>query len=247
VGERVKVVDYSEGEVPRGIAQRALLTGKREPSGRYQPSRQPRWVVLGLVAAIHVAGFYALQHFNVDVARQLPVPPLVVNLLPLDPPPPEPVALPTQKVVKQAAKPQQIVVPSPLVAMPAVPVTIQTTTTSEPEPPTPVKAEETKPVPPQAPDTLVNLNTRLLSADPPRYPVESRRRRETGTVVLLVVVDEGGRVSAISVATSSGVDRLDKAALNAVRRWRWSPTIIDGRPSQVRGLVRIPFELTGSL
>ncbi|MDR7920481.1 energy transducer TonB, partial [Escherichia coli] len=61
--------------------------------------------------------------------------------------------------------------------------------------------------------------------------------------VLMVVVDEGGRVRDISIATSSGVERLDKAALNAVRRWRWSPTIVDGRPSQVRGLVRIPFEL----
>jgi protein TonB len=44
----------------------------------------------------------------------------------------------------------------------------------------------------------------------------------------MVVVDEEGRVSAISVAASSGADRLDKAALNAVRRWRWSPTMIDG-------------------
>ncbi|WP_321163790.1 energy transducer TonB [Sphingomonas sp. Leaf67] len=38
-------------------------------------------------------------------------------------------------------------------------------------------------------------------------------------------------------------DRLDKAALGAVRRWRWSPTIVDGRPAQVKGFVRIPFEL----
>lgn len=53
---------------------------------------------------------------------------------------------------------------------------------------------------------MVNLGTRLLSGAPPRYPVEARRRRETGTVVLpLLVVDEQGRVASISVAISGGV------------------------------------------
>jgi protein TonB len=243
VGEDVKVVGYGPGETHRDIAHQARQPWEGEAPGRYQPSSQLRWVSLGLIAAIHIAGFYALQHLNIHIVKPLPAPPLVVNLLPLDPPPPEPIALPTQKMVEKAPKPQRVVAPPPLVATPTAPTTIQITPKTEPEPPAPVKTEETKSPPSRAADTLVNLSTRLLSAEPPRYPIESRRRRETGTVVLMVVVDEEGRVSAISVATSSGADRLDKAALNAVRRWRWSPTMIDGRPSQVRGLVRIPFKL----
>ena len=243
MSEDVKVVDYGRGEASRAISHRAQKVRERELPGRYQPSRQFRWLSLGLIAAIHVAGFYALQHMDVNTVRRLPMPPLVVELIPLNPPPPEPVALPTQKVVEQTSRPQRVIVPPPLVAMPVAPETIQTISKLEPEPPAPVKAEETKPAAPRAAETLINLNTRLLSAEPPRYPLESRRRRETGTVVLMVVVDEEGRVSAISVATSSGFDRLDKAALSAVRRWRWSPMMVEGRPSQVRGLVRIPFEL----
>ena len=244
----MKVADYSEGELPPPAPYLSERQAQGAALGRYQPSHQPRWISLGLIAVIHMAGFYALQHLDVSIVRKLPVAPLVVDLLPLDPPEPEskPVALPTRKVVEQTPKPQPIMVPPPIVAIPAA-AAIQTAPKPDPTPPAPVKAvEEAKPAPARASEALANLNTRLLSADPPRYPVQSRRLRETGTVVLMVVVGVDGRVSAISVATSSGSDRLDRAALNAVRRWRWSPTIIDGRPSPVQGLVRIPFELKDS-
>lgn len=243
MGNDVKVFDCGQGEAPAHVAHRVRERRGSELSGGYQPSRRLRWILFGLIAVIHFAGFYALQHLNVYIVRQLPVPLMIVDLLPLDPPPPEPVALPKQKMVQQVPKPQQVVIPPPLVEMPAAPAMIRSISKPEPEPPAPVKAEDANPAPPRASETLVNLNTRLLSAEPPRYPIESRRRRETGTVVLMVVVNEEGRVSAISVATGSGVDRLDKAALSAVRRWRWSPMVIDGRPAQVCGLVRIPFEL----
>lgn len=212
--------------------------------GRYQPSRQPRWISIGLIAAIYAAGFIALQHIEVTNVQLASAPPLVVNLLPLDPPPAEPVTLPTEKVVERTPKSQQIVAPPPIVAMPTLPAAARTITKPEPTlQPSPVQAEETRSTPARDVETMVNLSTRLVSATPPRYPTESRRRRETGIVVLMVVVDQEGRVAAISIADSSGVDRLNKAALSAVRQWRWSPTIVDGRPIQVRGLVRIPFEL----
>jgi protein TonB len=50
-------------------------------------------------------------------------------------------------------------------------------------------------------------------------------------------------VNDIAVGQSSGFDRLDKAALDAVRRWRWSPTLQGGEAVQVRGMVEIPFVL----
>jgi len=180
----------------------------------------------------------ALEYAGVEVVRRLPHTPLVVRLLPLEPPP-APVELPTKPAVDRPPTPRSVVAPPSVVKAPTAPVTVEIARAPEPVAPIVAKAATVASVPP----ALVNLDTRLLSAEPPRYPVESRRRRETGTVVLLVVVDEEGRVSAISVAESSGSDRLDKVALAAVRRWRWSATVIEGRPSKVRGLVRIPFEL----
>lgn len=84
----------------------------------------------------------------------------------------------------------------------------------------------------------------MISGGPPRYPVESRRRKEQGTVELNLVLGLDGKVETISVAHSSGFARLDQAALDAVRRWRWAPTLRDGSPVKVRGTVEIPFVLS---
>lgn len=83
----------------------------------------------------------------------------------------------------------------------------------------------------------------MISGGPPSYPVESRRKREQGIVELLLIVGLDGRVEDISVSRSSGFHRLDKAAMHAVRKWRWSPTLRDGVAARVRGIVEIPFVL----
>lgn len=85
----------------------------------------------------------------------------------------------------------------------------------------------------------------MIAASPPAYPTEARRRREQGVVKLAVLVGEDGRVETVSVAASSGSYHLDRAALGAVRRWRWSPVIRDGSAVMVRGFVTIPFVLKG--
>jgi len=63
--------------------------------------------------------------------------------------------------------------------------------------------------------------------------------------VLSVLLGTDGRVQDISVVRSSGSGRLDKAALAAVSRWRWSPIIEAGVPAMVRGVVTLPFVLQG--
>ena len=83
----------------------------------------------------------------------------------------------------------------------------------------------------------------MIEATPPRYPQDSRRKHEQGTVVLAVLLGVDGRVAEISVSRSSGFERLDRAALAAVQRWRWSPVRRAGVPVMVRGLVEIPFVL----
>jgi protein TonB len=103
-------------------------------------------------------------------------------------------------------------------------------------------------VAPPAPPSIVSaddLGTRMISGRPPRYPVQSRRHREQGVVELLLIVAFDGAVETISVSRSSGFARLDEAALDAVRRWRWEPTLRNGAPVKVRGVVEIPFQLEG--
>jgi TonB family protein len=52
----------------------------------------------------------------------------------------------------------------------------------------------------------------------PAYPRESLLRHETGTVILLIAVDETGKVTEVSVKEPSGFSRLDHAAADHVKR-----------------------------
>ena len=57
----------------------------------------------------------------------------------------------------------------------------------------------------------------------PDYPALSRRLREEGRVVLRVLVTEEGAPQQVELRQTSGHPRLDQAALEAVRRWRFAP------------------------
>jgi len=100
---------------------------------------------------------------------------------------------------------------------------------------------------PPAPSAIQggNLASKMLAGKPPSYPIECRRKREQGTVVLALTVGTDGRVVDISIRSSSGFARLDNAARDAVRKWRWAPATSDGAPVMVRGVVEIPFVLQG--
>lgn len=64
----------------------------------------------------------------------------------------------------------------------------------------------------------------------PEYPPAALQRRETGTVVLALLVDRGGTVRDGSVARSSSFPDLDAGTLHAFSRCRIFPHIEDGEP-----------------
>ena len=65
---------------------------------------------------------------------------------------------------------------------------------------------------------------------PPAYPMEAARQHAQGTVTLLIRVSAQGRPQDVVIATSSGAESLDRAARNAVRRWRFTPAQVQGTP-----------------
>jgi len=64
----------------------------------------------------------------------------------------------------------------------------------------------------------------------PVYPLKSRDEGERGVVIFQVEVDATGKPVKIELETSSGFPRLDRAALEAVRRARFHPATSDGKP-----------------
>jgi TonB family protein len=62
----------------------------------------------------------------------------------------------------------------------------------------------------------------ILEKTLPAYPLVARRRGEEGKVLLRVNLSQSGAVKDVTVQESSGFELLDRAALKAVRRWRFS-------------------------
>jgi periplasmic protein TonB len=75
----------------------------------------------------------------------------------------------------------------------------------------------------------------------PLYPEYARVARIEGTVVLEAILDRNGRVDQLRVVKS--VPLLDQAALDAVRQWRYSPTVLNGQPVAVLMTITIKFTL----
>ncbi len=84
--------------------------------------------------------------------------------------------------------------------------------------------------------------SRLIHSPPPAYPDAARRQRIEGTVVISATIDENGVTREPHVIRSAG-PLLDTAALQAVRQWRYQPTIFNGSPMAVDITISIVFSL----
>ena len=72
----------------------------------------------------------------------------------------------------------------------------------------------------------------------PAYPPELRKAKIEGTVTLVFVLSEDGRVEEPRVENSSRSE-FEKPALEAIRKWRFHPGEKDGQP--VRSYIRVPM------
>lgn len=107
-----------------------------------------------------------------------------------------------------------------------------------PAPPPPVaSAPAPRPVAPAA-----TSQPQPLSTPAPRYPAQALRNGEHGTVMVRAEIGADGVPTSVEVARSSGSRSLDRAALDAVRRWRFRPAMADGRPTTGRVQVPINFQ-----
>jgi len=176
---------------------------------------------LGLVVFVHalvLAGLLAAP-------RMQPVPAptaLMVHLVPAQASAPVPAIRPVAKPavavsraqVPQPARPMPLPVPVASAASPsanAVPTDLPVAASA------PVAAPAASPVAESQP----RYDAHYLQNPAPGYPAAARRLGEEGKVMLHVRVDTGGRPVQIDLRTSSGSPRLDRAAVDAVWRWRF--------------------------
>lgn len=244
-------IEHDEGDVF------SVASGIHEPTrfvapapfvpagGRYGAERRVNKSAITIAVAIHAILIAALvlirPSFTDHKEKRLQMVEMKLDA----PPPPEQKQPPKQtpaEVVKLTVVPQT---PPPVQIALSVP-TVPTPPTIDIQPPAAPQASPAPPAP-SVPSMVKagDIGTQMISAKPPRYPMEARRKHEQGTVVLSVTLGVDGRVTLVSIARSSGFASLDDAARSAVRGWRWAPTLRNGQPVMVQGVVEIPFVLQG--
>lgn len=77
----------------------------------------------------------------------------------------------------------------------------------------------------------------------PYYPSFSKRAGEQGEVVVRLIIDETGVVEEAVLLRSSGFTRLDRAAEQIGRRYRFKPYTVNGNPARISTNLLIKFNL----
>jgi TonB family protein len=76
----------------------------------------------------------------------------------------------------------------------------------------------------------------------PKYPKKESKARHRGTVVLELVVGSDGLPRDITVSRPLSPE-FDEAALDAVKKWKFSPATKDGKPIATQIMVEVDFHL----
>ena len=198
----------------------------------------------------------------VQVLARLIEPPVVVPQTPVMEPPRPVAKAPTTPVVKPItprteAKPEKppLAAPRPPPALlpqavtepsPSPPAPNAPTAQPAPPPPAPVVAAPAAPSAQSAAPSvqLPSSNADYLQNPEPKYPENSQRLNEQGTSTIRVLIGADGLPQRAEIGQSSGFDRLDRAALATVMRWRYVPGKRNGVPEAMWASVPIVWKLT---
>jgi protein TonB len=112
-----------------------------------------------------------------------------------------------------------------------------------PPPPLQPRATPTPaPTPRQGPLALSRLiSSKIVHKPAPPYPQAAKIARIQGTVSVNILVDERGNV--VSAQATSGNPLLQYAAVQAARQARFTPTMLNGQPVKVTGVITYNFTL----
>jgi protein TonB len=104
------------------------------------------------------------------------------------------------------------------------------------------------PPPPPKPPQRVRVGGNVQQANlirqiKPPYPPLARQARIQGQVVLEAIISKQGSVENLRVI--SGHPLLIQSALDAVKQWKYKPTLLNGEPVEVVTTVTVNFNLSG--
>lgn len=83
----------------------------------------------------------------------------------------------------------------------------------------------------------------LLKQVKPMYPESAKAQGIEGTVLLNAVIGKDGSLLSVAVANKSVDPDLAAAALDAVKQWRFRPTLLNGEPVEIITTITVDFKL----
>ncbi len=86
-----------------------------------------------------------------------------------------------------------------------------------------------------------NANEHILKKIDPEYPPLAKAARIQGKVLLKATVSKDGDVTGVNVV--SGHPMLAPSAIEAVKKWKYKPFLVDGQPVAVKTEIEVPFSL----
>ena len=90
----------------------------------------------------------------------------------------------------------------------------------------------------------ISTNIIPLVRTPPRYPVRAANRRIQGWVKVEFTITKTGTVSNAIIVEAQPPNTFDRAALTAIRKWKFKEKIIDGEAIEQRALQILEFKLS---
>ena len=192
-----------------------------------------RGAVVGAVIALHLLGLWALQAGLLQRVVTWVVPVMAVSEavdVPVPPPPPaKRLPPPAATVSPRPTAPLATSAPELPLAVPAASVPAESAPIGLPAPSpvqnsAPAAAAPVTATPAPSPKiALPSTQADYLNNPKPAYPALSRRLGEQGRAVVRVLIGADGLPQKAELHSSSGFERLDRAALDTVMRWRYVP------------------------
>ena len=192
-----------------------------------------RGAVVGAVIALHLLGLWALQAGLLQRVVTWVVPVMAVSEavdVPVPPPPPAKRLPPPAATVSPrptaplATSAPELPLAVPAASAPAASAPIGLPAPSPVQNSAPVAAAPVTATPTPSPKiALPSTQADYLNNPKPAYPALSRRLGEQGRAVVRVLIGADGLPQKAELYASSGFERLDRAALDTVMRWRYVP------------------------
>ncbi|MES2499126.1 MAG: energy transducer TonB [Pseudomonadota bacterium] len=225
------------------------------------PQKPYSWLSTLFVLLAHIGIIYMLMTQKpLEKIQTPPAKPMMVSLI--APPAPEPELVPVieppkpqvKPKVKPIVKPKKVVEKIKPIETPVerlVEATVEQPIEEEvpATPIEPVKVSEAPKAPPVI-EQVVEEKTEppkfgvsYLNNPAPDYPSTSRRLGEEGRVLMKVLVSADGAAQEVTIEKSSGSDRLDTAAMQAVKRWRFIPAKKNNEALSAYVIVPVKFSL----